>query len=105
MASTVAESRPPDKSTTARALATLLPRHIAPQNLVELNLEAHRQAILENPVREVARGQLLVARRKQHGTPGIEAELAQLGATPLVVRTPTNNKLHQIVGRKPPELV
>jgi hypothetical protein len=43
-------------------LATLLPRHIAPQNLVELNLKPHRQAILENPVRQVARGQLLVAR-------------------------------------------
>src|SRR2546430_13390755 len=85
IASTVAESRPPDNNTTAGDAVTLLPRHIAPQVFVQLDLQAHRQPVLEYPVGELARRELLMTRRKQHRAAGREGELAQLGATPFEI--------------------
>ena len=32
-----------------------LPRHVAPEHLVQLDLQPHRQALIEDPLREVAR--------------------------------------------------
>src|SRR5690348_16852653 len=103
MASAVAESRPPERSTTAdepafadslRAL-TLLPRHVAPEVLVQLDLEAHRQAILEDPLGQLAGGQLLVARGKEHGTAVGKGELAQLRTTPVIVGAIADDELNQ----------
>src|SRR5579864_1887244 len=112
MASAVAESSPPESSTTAGAASadtfralTLLPRHVAPEVLVELDLEAHRQAILEYPIGQVVRRQLLVARRKKNRTAVGKRELAQLRTTPLVVRTIADDELHQIHGPQLRELL
>src|SRR5256885_15839170 len=79
IASTVAESRPPDNNTTAADAVTLLPRHVAPEVFVQLDLQAHRQPVLEYPVGELARRELLMTRRKQHRAAGREGEVAQLG--------------------------
>src|SRR6266705_2016157 len=83
IASTVAESRPPDNNTTAADAVTLLPRHIAPQVFVQLDLQAHRQPVLEYPV----------------------SELAQLAATPLVVAAPADHELHQVPRAQPRQLL
>ena len=48
------------------AAPALPPRLIAPEHLVKLHLEPHRQAIFDDPLGELARGQLLRARREQH---------------------------------------
>src|SRR2546430_4712209 len=77
IASIVAESRPPDNNTTAADPSTLPSRHIAPQVFVQLNLQAHRQPVLEYPVGERARRELLMTRRKQHRAAGREGELAR----------------------------
>src|SRR5213082_2821183 len=92
IASIVAESRPPDNNATAADPSTLLSRHIAPQVFVQLNLQAHRQPVLEYPVGERARRDLLMTRRKQHRAAGREGELAQLGATPFVVAAPADHE-------------
>ena len=55
------------ESFEAGARFTLPPRHVAPQHLVQLDLQPHRQPVREYPVREIARGHLLVARREEHG--------------------------------------
>src|SRR3979409_1366197 len=95
IASTVAESRPPDNNPTAADPSTLLPRHVAPEIFVQLDLQAHRQPILEYPVGELARRELLMTRRKQHRAAGRKAELAQLAATPLVVAAAAEHELDQ----------
>src|SRR6266404_3002467 len=101
IASTVAESRPPDNNTTAADASTLLPRHIAPQVFVQLDLQAHRQPVLEYPVGELARRELLMTRRKQHRAAGREGEVAQLGATPFVVAAAADHELHQVPRAQP----
>src|SRR2546423_7042676 len=105
IASTVAESRPPDNNTTAADAVTLLPGHIAPQVFVQLDLQAHRQPVLEYPVGELARRELLMTRRKQHRTAGRKGELAQLAATPLVVAAPADHELHQVPRAQPRQLL
>src|SRR6266436_10080522 len=106
MASAVAESRPPESNTTAGApLIQLLSGHIAPQILVQLDLEPHRQPILQNPIRELAGGQLLVTRGEQHRAARIQSELTQLLPTPLVVAAAADDELHEILGAQLRELV
>src|SRR5205823_7511743 len=105
IASTVAESRPPDNNTTAADPSTLLSRHIAPQVFVQLDLQAHRQPVLEYPVSELARRELLMTRRKQHRAAGREGELAQLGATPLVVAAAADHEFHQVPRAQPRQLL
>ena len=46
---------------------------------MQLDLQAHRQAILQNPLGELPRGQLLVARGEQHHAAAIERELTLQG--------------------------
>src|SRR5262249_55704213 len=74
-----------------------LARHVAPEVLVQLDLKTHRQAVLENPVRELAGGKLLVTRREQYGASRRKPELAQLRATPLVIAAPADDELHQVL--------
>ena len=50
----------PDSDTGSAA------RDVTPEHLVQLHLEADRQAVGEDPVRELAGRELLVARREQH---------------------------------------
>src|SRR5579863_7137079 len=97
-ASAVAESRPPESSTMAGARSTSLPRHVAPQELVQLHLQAHRQLVFEDPVGELARGQLLVARREEHGAAPGELQLRQARAAPLVVVASANDELDEVLG-------
>src|SRR5215469_11679287 len=115
MARVVAESSPPESKTTARGLDIcsiialirqprnasfehfrLLAWHVAPQVLVQLDLEAHRQAIREDPVGKIASGELLVARREEHGAALGQRQLRQLGAAPLVIVTVADDELHQV---------
>src|SRR5215469_7159129 len=115
MARVVAESSPPDSKTTARdvdisSIMTpkqqrrnasferfrLLAWHVAPQVLVQLDLEAHGQAIREDPVGKIASGELLVARREEHGAALGQRQLRQLGAAPLVIVTVADDELHQV---------
>src|ERR1700726_1598133 len=105
IASTVAESRPPDNNTTAADASTLLPRHIAPEIFVQLDLQAHRQPVLEYPVGELARRELLMTRRKQHRTTGRQGELAQLAATPFVVAAAADHELDQVARAQPRQLL
>src|ERR1700726_2502625 len=105
IASTVAESRPPDNNTTAADASTLLPRHVAPEIFVQLDLQAHRQPVLEYPVGELARRELLMTRRKQHRAAGRKAELAQLLATPLVVAAAADHELDQVPRAQPRQLL
>src|SRR3984893_263116 len=105
IASTVAESRPPDNNTTAREPSTLLPRHVAPEIFMQLDLQAHRQPVLEYPVGELARRELLMTRRKQHRAAGGKGELAQLAATPLVVAAAADHELDQVPRAQPRQLL
>src|SRR4029077_14800330 len=104
MARAVAESRPPESSTTAGE-RNLLPRHVAPEVLVKLDLEAHRQAVLEDPVRQLPRRLLLVARGEQHRAAGRQRELTQLRAAPLVVGAATDHELDEVGGSQARELL
>src|SRR5215469_14788135 len=124
MARVVAESSPPESKTTARGLDICsiialirqprnasfehfrLPSwHVAPQVLVQLDLEAHRQAIREDPVGEITRGELLVARRKEHGAALRQCHLAELCAAPLVIATVADDELHQVMRREARQLL
>src|ERR1700738_832477 len=106
IASTVAEARPPANNTTpAPEPSTLLPRHIAPEVFVQLDLQAHRQPVLEYPVGELARRELLMTRRKQHRGVGRQSEIAQLAATPFVVAAAADHELDQVARAQPRELL
>src|SRR5258706_3779648 len=89
----VAESRPPDSSTTARSAATLF----APQQLVQLDLEAHRQVVGEDPFGQLARFDLAVARRKQYPAVFAQAELCDLGPAPFIVRARSDHELDLVM--------
>src|SRR6185437_277453 len=115
MASVVAESRPPETSTTAlwdamdmlsfAAREPLLARHVAPKVLVQLDLEAHRQPVLEDPVGELSGGQLLVARREEHGAAAFQPVLAEFRAAPLVVAAVADHELDEVPSAEPRELL
>src|SRR6187455_2218958 len=104
MASTVAESSPPDSNTTART-AGLLSRDIAPQHLVKLQLEPHRQAICEDPVGELPCRQLLGARREQHLAACGKAARFDLRPAPLVVGTIADHELDLLLRTQQREVV
>ena len=61
-ASTVAELPHSSNHCAIRSLSW----NIAPEHFVKLHLETNRQAVRENPVGQVARGQLFGAGREQH---------------------------------------
>ena len=98
IASTVAESRPPESSTTAGFMhdGRSLSRHVAPQHLVELQLEAHRQPVLEDPVGERRRARL--ARSSARTAPGSARQrvLAQVRLAPVVILARADHELHLI---------
>src|SRR6478735_940627 len=97
MASTVAESSPPDSRTTAR-IDGLLSRDIAPQHLVKLHLEPYGQAVGEDPVGELPCRQLLCARREQHLAARGEIARCDLRAGPLVVGSIADHELDLLLG-------
>ncbi len=77
IASDVAESIPPESEHDGRRSGQRAldqrPGVVAPEHLVQLHLEAHRQAVGEDPVGELAGRELLVARREQHVAAGVQA--------------------------------
>src|SRR6202162_1387213 len=105
IASTVAKSRPPDNNTTAAHVSTLLPRHIAQELLCQLIRQAPRQPVLEYPLGELARRELLMTRRKQHRAIGRKGELAQLAATPFVVAAAADHEFDQVARAQPRQLL
>src|SRR3977135_465156 len=92
LASTVAESRPPDNNTTAADPSTLLPRHVAPEVFVQLDLQAHRQPVLEYPVGELARRALLMAPRKTNRATGGQGRRTARAAQGSAKTTPCNRQ-------------
>src|SRR5688572_18556524 len=107
MATTVAESRPPDSKMTARFSAVFscsvisAPRLVIPKIFMQLQLQTHRQIVRHHPVRQITRVQVMVARREQDfaGTL-VKTVLNQLGDSPVVVFPRADDKLHLIVRRK-----
>src|SRR5579883_2285057 len=124
MARVVAESRPPETRTTARweamvmlscdaalgaaashGAARLLPGHVAPEILMQLDLQAHRQPVRENPVGELPRRELLVARGEEHRAAAFKTELPHLRHAPLVVGPVADHEFHEILCVQPGKLV
>src|SRR5687768_394541 len=99
MASTAAESSPPGSRITARDVIAFLSSfagHVAPKHLVQLKLEANRQAIGQDPVRKLARGLLLGAWREQHLAPPGKGR--QFVAAPVVVGAIADHELDLLFG-------
>src|SRR5690606_23413199 len=106
MASTTAESMPPDTRTTAfftcDSIASMgvpgsAPGLVVPEDLVQLHLEAHRQAVGDDPVGQLARGQLRLAGREQHVAARMDRMLRHHPARPLVVFAAADDELHLVV--------
>src|SRR5690606_37333053 len=106
MARTTAESMPPETRATAFFMGTALcgvahcraasgsaPRLVVPEDLVQLHLEAHRQAVGDDPVGQVARLQLALGGREQHVAACGQAVLGDHVARPLVVGTAAQPEL------------
>src|SRR3546814_10936422 len=74
-----------------------LPRRVAPEYLVQLQLEAHRQTVGQNPFDQLCRCQLSLTRREQHGTAVVEAVFDDAFACPVVIGTITNHELDFVV--------
>ncbi len=86
IARTVAESRPPDSNTMAlRCSVTSLAGHVAPQNFVKLQLETHRQAVRQNPIRQERGRELRVAGREQDAAALRQPVLLQICLAPIVI--------------------
>src|SRR3989344_3054408 len=98
-ASTVAESRPPETSTTAFPPASVS-AGIVPQKFVQLHLHAHRQAVGENPFGEIGRVHLPVTGRKQHLANPVELVFGEMRAAPFVVRAIADHELDLILFRQ-----
>src|SRR5580700_5868852 len=106
MASTVAESRPPDSSTMARTLAvTSLARHIAPQNFVKLHLKTYGYAIRQNPIRQHGRRKLRVAGREKNAAAFRQAMPAHELFAPVIVRARADHEFELVARREIPEVL
>jgi len=64
---------------------------------VQLSLEAHRQAISDDPIRQLTRRDLLVTRREQHRAALIESVLTHALHSPLIVRARAKHELHFVM--------
>src|SRR3546814_2878470 len=73
---------------------------VVPDNLVQLKLQAHRQIVGNDPVREGTNIDLAVTRREQHlsGT-SIQPVLDQLADSPVIILAGTDDELDLIVAR------
>ena len=98
MASTVAESSPPDSNTTA-GLRYSFARDIAPQNLVELQLKAHRQPVGEDPFGEDPWAGLRYSSARTGSGSARTARAPQERLAPLVVLARTDHEF-QLVARR-----
>src|SRR6266581_345892 len=95
MARQVAESRPPDSSTTAGRVMSVRPGRRsgcsssaalrAPQHFVKLELHAHRQTVAQYPLRQPGRRKAFPDRRKQHRAALRQAVFVQLLDGPAIV--------------------
>src|SRR3546814_20770415 len=82
-----------------------LPRRVAPEYLVQLQLEAHRQTVGQNPFDQLCRCQLSLPRREQHGTAVVEAVFDDAFACPVVIGTITNHELDFVVRQQSIEIL
>jgi hypothetical protein len=97
MASTTAESMPPESRTTAGFTGQRL---VVPQELVQLHLEPHRQPVRHDPVGQRARVELVLARREQHLAAFVQAVLGEHRARPVVVGPVAQHELDLVVRRQ-----
>ena len=73
----------------------------APDVLVRLQLEAHLQLVLENPLRQILRREDAVDRGEQHGrAPAVQRVSRHDVARELVVHAVANHELHLVVRRQ-----
>src|SRR5471030_256941 len=104
MATTVAESRPPDSRITARFSVVFscsvisAPRLVIPKIFMQLQLQAYWQVVRHHPVSQVPCIQVVVTRRKQHfaGT-SLKTVLDQLGHGPVIVFPGADDEFHLII--------
>src|SRR3569623_2402475 len=107
MASVTAESMPPESSTTARFCmiflsgkrsdAGLVTGHVAPQQLVQLHLQAYRQPVREYPLGQLSRRELPRDRREQHLALRRDRVLAKNAYRPVVVGAIGQHELHLVM--------
>ena len=64
---------------------------------MELHLQAHREAIRDDPVAEFARRLLAPARREEHAAARGQAVLPNQFAAPFVVRSVANHELDDVL--------
>src|SRR5688572_486081 len=103
MASVVAESSPPETRTTAGdpdSGTGSAARDVAPEQLVQLHLEADRQPVREDPVRKLPGLELPVARREQHLAPAVQTLQLHPRAAPLVVGAIADHELELVTCAK-----
>src|SRR6187402_3366592 len=101
MASVVAESSPPERSTTAGCPANdglSAAGDVTPDHLVQLHLETHRKPVLEDPVGKPGRGELLKARREKHLAACVQALVEHALPAPVVVRAVADHELELVAG-------
>src|SRR5919198_316246 len=96
MASVVLESRPPEIRTTA----LLASRCITPEILVELDLKADPESILQDPIGQKSRIHLPAAGREQDLAIRGQAILFYLGLGPLVIPAIADHDLELIRRRE-----
>src|SRR5690606_8246932 len=103
IASTTAESMPPETSTTAGffALASIAilssaARLVVPQQLVQLQLEAHGRLLRHDPVGQVARRDFAEAGREQDLAAFVQAVLGDHADRPVEVRAVADDELHLV---------
>src|SRR5690606_41818324 len=78
-----------------------MPGLVVPQQLVQLQLEAYRQIVGNDPVGQRSRADLAVTGREQHLAGAlVEAVLDQLGYRPVVVLARTDDELDLIIARQ-----
>src|SRR5512139_1345194 len=94
--------RPRDRRTSPRRAGPQLENRparpsasplLAPKHLVQLDLEPHREAVVQDPLGEDASLQLAVRRREQHLAALCEVQLLDLLLCPLVVGTVADDEL------------
>src|SRR5690606_26406259 len=80
-------------------------RRLAPKILVQLHLQAYRQAFVEDPLREVARLDLAVGRAEQHRADLVQASLTHQVARPVEIRAIADHELDLLLGAQRRQVV
>src|SRR5690554_45313 len=100
MARTTAESMPPETRTTAFFSGISAARLVVPEDLVQLHLEAYRQAVGNDPVGKLARADLRLAGREQHVAALADGVVNHHAARPVVVGPAADHELDLVVRRQ-----